>query len=500
MKILTGKTIQEADRYTIEHEPISSLDLMERASETLAQWIANHIAQESVLLFVVGKGNNGGDGLAVARMLHGAGFDCRVALIFEPEQLSEQCRQNLERLPAEIPVSQGLDFDIDPEVVIVDALLGTGVRGEVRGVVAEAIERINESGCLVVSIDIPSGMLTEYGNTADRIMVHASVTLTLEFPKLALLLPEAGEAVGQLEILPIGLSETFIEQVASPYVYVDEELVRNIILSRPRFGHKGCFGHALLICGSEGRVGAAVLATGAALRSGCGLVTVHLPREERFAVQANYPAALVSCDPGAWFTQLPAQIDRYTAIGIGPGLGRHVESVEGLRAVLQCGKSLILDADALNLLAEQSDLLAQVPSGSILTPHLGELRRLIGDWTSDQQRNEKVQELAHRLASIVVVKGAHTMVCSLEGICYFNSTGDAGMAKGGSGDVLTGLITGLRARGYQALEAAILGVYLHGLAGDKAADYYGQEGMNAGDLADFIGESWLELEDRPFES
>ena len=201
MKILTGKTIQEADRYTIEHEPISSLDLMERASETLAQWIANHIAQESILLFVVGKGNNGGDGLAVARMLHGAGFDCRVALIFEPEQLSEQCRQNLERLPAEIPVSQGLDFDIDPEVVIVDALLGTGVRGEVRGVVAEAIERINESGCLVVSIDIPSGMLTEYGNTADRIMVHASVTLTLEFPKLALLLPEAGEAVGQLEIL-----------------------------------------------------------------------------------------------------------------------------------------------------------------------------------------------------------------------------------------------------------------------------------------------------------
>ena len=494
MKILTGKTIQEADRYTIEHEPISSLDLMERASETLAQWIANHIAQESVLLLVVGKGNNGGDGLAVARMLHGAGFDCRVALIFEPEQLSEQCRQNLERLPAEIPVSQGLDFDIDPEVVIVDALLGTGVRGEVRGVVAEAIERINESGCRVVSIDIPSGMLTEYGNTADRIMVHASVTLTLEFTKLALLLPEAGEAVGQLEVLPIGLSETFIDQAASPYVYVDEELIRNIILPRPRFGH------ALLICGSEGMVGAAVLASGAALRSGCGLVTVHLPREERFAVQANYPAALVSCDPGAWFTQLPAQIDRYTAIGIGPGLGRHTESVKGLRAVLQCGKPLILDADALNLLAEQPDLLAQIPAGSILTPHLGELRRLIGDWTSDQQRNEKVQELARRLTSIVVVKGAHTMICTPEGTCYFNSTGNAGMAKGGSGDVLTGLITGLRARGYNALEAAILGVYLHGVAGDKAADYYSQEGMNAGDLADFIGEGYRELEDHPFEN
>ena len=247
-------------------------------------------------------------------------------------------------------------------------------------------------------------------------------------------------------------------------------------------------------------VGAAVLASGAALRSGCGLVTVHLPREERFAVQANYPAALVSCDPGAWFTQLPAQIDRYTAIGIGPGLGRHTESVKGLRAVLQCGKPLILDADALNLLAEQPDLLAQIPAGSILTPHLGELRRLIGDWTSDQQRNEKVQELARRLTSIVVVKGAHTMICAPEGTCFFNSTGNAGMAKGGSGDVLTGLITGLRSRGYNALEAAILGVYLHGVAGDKAADYYGQEGMNAGDLADFIGEGYRELEDHPFEN
>ena len=193
-------------------------------------------------------------------------------------------------------------------------------------------------------------------------------------------------------------------------------------------------------------------------------------------------------------------IDRYTAIGTGPGLGRHAESVEGLRAVLQCGKPLILDADALNLLAEHPDLLVQVPAGSILTPHLGELSRLIGDWTSDQQRNEKVQELARRLTSIVVVKGAHTMICAPEGTCYFNSTGNAGMAKGGSGDVLTGLITGLRSRGYNALEAAILGVYLHGVAGDKAADYYGQEGMNAGDLADFIGEGYRELEDHPFEN
>ena len=296
MKILTGTAIREADRFTIEHEPIESLALMERASEAIAQWICNHISQDVPLLFVVGKGNNGGDGLAVARMLHKVGYLCEAVVVFGRDQLSTECRTNLGRLPKGVRVSTRFDTLPDSGTVIVDALLGTGVRGKVTGLAADAIRQINASGCRVLSIDVPSGMVTEYGNLPGRLIVHADVTLTLEFPKLSLLLPEAGECAGVVTVLPIGLSEAYMEQVGTPYFYVDEELIRKMLLPRPRFGHKGCFGHALLVCGSEGMVGAAVLAAGAALRSGCGLVTVHLPREERVALQANHPAAMVSGD------------------------------------------------------------------------------------------------------------------------------------------------------------------------------------------------------------
>ena len=494
MKILTGTAIREADRFTIEHEPIESLALMERASEAIAQWICNHISQDVPLLFVVGKGNNGGDGLAVARMLHKVGYLCEAVVVFGRDQLSTECRTNLGRLPKGVRVSTRFDTLPDSGTVIVDALLGTGVRGEVTGLAADAIRQINASGCRVLSIDVPSGMVTEYGNLPGRLIVHADVTLTLEFPKLSLLLPEAGECAGVVTVLPIGLSEAYMEQVGTPYFYVDEELIRKMLLPRPRFGHKGCFGHALLVCGSEGMVGAAVLAPGPALRSGCGLVTVHLPREERVALQANHPAAMVSGDEQPCFSHLPQQPQRFTAIGVGPGLGQRLQTARALEALLQCGRPMVIDADALNLLAADPGLQELVPAGSILTPHPGELRRLVGEWEDDADRNERVRQLARRLSAYVVVKGAHTMVCTPEGICYFNPTGNAGMAKGGSGDVLTGLITGLLARGYPPLPAALVGVYLHGKAGDKATQYYGQEGVNAGDLADFIGETWAEWE------
>ncbi len=285
-----------------------------------------------------------------------------------------------------------------------------------------------------------------------------------------------------------------MEQTSTPDFYLDEASVLKTLLPRPWSGHKGCFGHALLVCGSEGMIGAAVLAASGALRSGCGLVTVHLPREERASLQARYPAALVNVDEQAHFSQLPQRLQRFTAIGVGPGLGLHPDTSKALEALLPCGRPMVLDADALTLLAAGPHLQELVPAGSILTPHLGELRRLVGEWGSDADRDDRVRNLARRLSAYVVMKGAHTMICTPESVRYFNTTGNAGMAKGGSGDVLTGLITGLLARGFPPLSAAIVGVYLHGKAGDKAAQHYGQEGMNAGDLADFIGEVWAEWE------
>ena len=493
MKILTGSQIREADQYTIEHEPIESLALMERASEVIAQWICNNIPQEQPLAFFIGKGNNGGDGLAVARMLHNVGYSCSVYVLFDKRQLSVECRYNLERLPHGVRV-QGMDrVEVAEDAVAIDALLGTGVRGGLSEPVRGAIALVNGLGCRVISIDLPSGMLSEYGN-AGREIVYADVTLTLEFPKLALLLSEAGEAAGEIVILPIELDENYKRQARSPYYYADGRYVSELVLPRSRFAHKGTYGHALLVCGSHGMMGAAVLATGAALRSGCGLVTAHVPAEERFVLHTSCPSALVSGDPMSVFSRLPDDMTKYAAVGIGSGVGKHDLSVRAFEALLSCGMPMVIDADALNMLAARPELAGSMPPGCVLTPHLGELRRLVGTWNDDQDRIEKVRTFAARYGCCMVVKGAHTMVCSPDGQLYFNATGNPGMAKGGSGDVLTGYIAGLLARGYEPLSAALLGVYVHGAAGDKAAAYYGQEGMNAADLIDFLGEALAEIQ------
>ena len=494
MKILTGERIREADRYTIEHEPVESLALMERASEAIARWISIRIGTECPLVFFIGKGNNGGDGLAVARMLYGMGYICSVYMLFGKNDLSEECRCNFERLPEGINIAAIEECPVMAgNTVVVDAMLGTGVHGDVAEPISGAIRTINTSGCRVISIDLPSGMLSEFGN-AGRETVRASVTLTLEFPKLCLLLPESGEAAGEVEVLPIGLSAEYMQQVSSPYRYVDEAFVRSLILPRSLYAHKGTYGHLLLVCGSEGMAGAAVLAAGAALRSGCGLVTVRLPRSERFAVHAGCPSAVVSLDPEPVFSALPSEMDSYRAVGAGCGMGRHPLSARALERLLHCGKPTVLDADALNLLADCPALRERIPAGSVLTPHPGELRRLIGTWADDREKIDKVKRLAADHGCFVVVKGAHTMTCTPEGNLYFNSSGNPGMAKGGSGDVLTGYLSGLLARGYDPLSAALLGVFVHGRAGDKAADCYGQEGMNAADIVEFLGEAFAGIE------
>lgn len=486
MKILTGTQIKEADRYTIEHEPVSSIDLMERASVRIYEWISSNIRKESPLLFLVGKGNNGGDGLAVARLLSEKGYSCSVHIPFDRSELTEECLYNLNRLPSNVAV---VPFeDIDKNTIIIDSLLGTGVKGKLKEPLLSVIEKVNSLDNKVISIDLPSGMMSEFENNTQTI-VQADVTLTLEFPKLAMLLPEAGEYCGNMRILPIGLSKEYIEEAHSLYRYITSEIIQELKPKRETFAHKGTYGHALLICGSKGMVGAAVLSTGAVLRSGCGLVTLHIPAEERFAVQVNHPSAILSLDAQPYFSSPPHDLSKYSAIGIGSGMGQAHQTIEAFKALLQSIHQipLVIDADALNIIAEHYRLKQLIPENSILTPHLGELRRLVGDWKDEEEKLSLVRKLAATLKSIVVVKGAHTMVCLPDGMCYFNSTGNSGMAKGGSGDVLTGYITGLLARGCTAKQAAILGVYIHGLAGDKAAEKYGLEAMNSKDIIDFLG-------------
>ncbi|GAB6007940.1 NAD(P)H-hydrate dehydratase [Dysgonomonas reticulitermitis] len=482
MKILTGTQIKEADRYTIENEPIASIDLMERASNAISHWISVNINKQYPFLFLIGKGNNGGDGLAVARILSQEGYNCSVLLAFDNAVMTDEWKINLDRLPMEVkPV--GPDF-ISADTIIVDSLLGTGVTGEVKEPLLSVINKINSLPNKVISIDLPSGMKSEFGNK-NQIIVKSDITLTLEFPKLAMLLPEAGGFCGKIEILPIGLSAEYLRRSGSAYTYITKEFIDNIILRRDKFAHKGTYGHALLICGSRGMAGAAILSTGAALRSGCGLVTTHIPAEERFSVQAAYPSALFSLDDESCFSELPDNISKYTSVGIGCGLGQSHDTEEAFKKLLNAFyKPMVIDADALNIISENSKMKQSIPKGSILTPHLGELTRLVGVWHSEEEKIALVRRLASNLKSIIIVKGAHTMICLPDGECYFNPTGNSGMAKGGSGDVLTGYITGLLARGYNSSHAAILGVYIHGLAGDRAAEIYGMDAMNSKDLID----------------
>jgi NAD(P)H-hydrate epimerase len=490
MKIFTEGQIKEADRYTIQHEPITSIDLMERASHTIADWICDNIDKQIPLLFLIGKGNNAGDGLAVARMLCEKNFECSVYLSCGENFTTEECSINFKRLPSTVRFVDS-PTPTNEQTVIIDALLGSGVSGQVKEPFASVIEQINSLRNMVIAIDLPSGMPTEpfcRDMTLDhRRIIKADVSLTLEFPKLSMMFPEMGEYAGTITVLPIGLSKQYIDNTKTPYIYIDQTLIDSLKSRRTKFGHKNVYGHALLVCGSKNMIGAAMLATGAALRSGCGLVSVHLPYSERIALQTRFPSAILSFDRSDKFSSVPEYINKYDAIGTGCGLGTHRDTATAFEMLLKSSEvSMVIDADALNLLSMNTTLLKYIPKNSILTPHLGELKRLIGEWDCETERCRKTTALSSEIQSIIIVKGAHTAVHLPDGTTYFNSTGNAGMAKAGSGDVLTGLLTGLLARGYSAWETAVMGVYFHGLAGDKACKYYGRESMNSLDLIDFM--------------
>ena len=539
MKILTGKDIREADLYTIEHEPVAGIELMERAALALEAEIAaaaettedqKTAAEAPEYLIIAGKGNNGGDGLAVARLLRGRFGDTRsisVILLAAPDQLSPDCRHNLALLPPDIAVfyldgghitADGSEFPPEQlfrgNTVVIDAILGTGVTGAVRGAALQAIRLVNEHSrrCrMVISIDMPSGLPTEPRNreeAAGADTIAADLTLTIEFPKLSLLLPETGRYAGRLRTVHIGLDRRFMDSRESAYAAVDTAYVPTLLQPRGEFDHKGTRGHALVIAGSAEYLGAAILCTGAALRSGCGLVSVHIPAAGRSAMLISHPAAIVSADGAPVFSSLPADLGKYSAVAVGPGIGRSETAAAALEKLLACLpqhpeiRTTVLDADALNIISERPEMMSMIPEGSVLTPHVGELSRLLraagncglledvapagAPWCDDLHKVALVRQFCARLKSVIVLKGAHTMVCSPDGRCFFNMSGNPGMAKGGSGDVLTGLVAGLAARGYDSLSAAILGVWFHGLAGDAAASLRGMEAMNAEDILENI--------------
>jgi hydroxyethylthiazole kinase-like uncharacterized protein yjeF len=499
MKILNASQIREWDKYTTTNEPVASIKLMERAAAACVKWLLENNYTKRHFTIFCGKGNNGGDGLAIARLLAAKGSTVTVYILENGIPGSEDFQQNLTKLKkkpvTDIHYIQGEEHfhPFSYGEIIIDALFGTGLNRPVEGLAQKLIDYINASGCEIISIDMPSGLYADEsskGNTT----IHATHTLSFQCYKPAFLVAENARAVGNVHVLDISLHQQFYNDLFTTYEITDTEIIKAIYKPRNRFSHKGHYGHAALIAGSTGMMGAAVLAAKGCLRSGVGKLTCYTPKTGYEIMQISVPEAMCSIAGFKDYIEVAEGLSTFNAVGIGPGIGLYESHFQLLQSVIaQYKKPIVFDADALTLIAQNKDLLNQLPPYSIITPHPKEFERLFGKTNHDFETLQLVQTKAKEHKLVIVLKGHHSFIATPGGKGFFNSTGNAGMATGGSGDVLTGILTSLLAQGYGEVEAAILGVYLHGLAGDFAAKKYSQQAMVAGDIAESLGEAFNKI-------
>lgn len=502
MKIFSAAQIRAWDQYTIQNEPISSYDLMERASTKFVEWfIAEYPNTDQPIYIFCGSGNNGGDGLAVARLLHQVFyqptvFQCSIGT------RSEDCEKNYQRLKVLKTIELQTIQKEDPfpklthQNLVIDAIFGSGLNRPVQGYWAGLIEHINVNSGETIALDIPSGLFSDT-TSQGQVTILAKATLSFEKPKLSFFFPENHKAVGNWAFTSIGLHATYDQETQSRYHLITETGIKSRIRPRNKYDHKGTYGHALLVVGSYGKIGAGVLAAKACLRTGVGLLTVNAPKCGYEILQSQVPEAMVVADPQEDFWSKVPKLDHYKAIGIGCGLGQEKPSLEALEEVLKTTESpIVLDADALNIIAQNPHWLSEIPPNSILTPHPKEFQRLFGETRNDFERLELLSSKAVEHELILLLKGAHTVIALPNGECHFNNTGNPGMATGGSGDVLTGMITSLLAQGYSSVDATIVGVHLHGKAGDLAAEDFSENALLPSDLILYIGKVFKSLNDK----
>jgi hydroxyethylthiazole kinase-like uncharacterized protein yjeF len=498
MKILTAQQMREADAYTIEHEPVASIDLMERAADSFSyHW---SVYGKDKLFIFCGPGNNGGDGLAIARIFNEDKSGVEIYII-NSDKYSEDFKVNEKRFTENhserihyIKTTKDIPIITDNDGVI-DAIFGTGLSKPVTGLAADVIRHINSSRATVISIDMPSGLFADAHTPAEHAVVHATKTFTFQSPKLAFFFPENVARVGEWEVLDIGLDKEFIAKLPSLKTVITEELVQSFLKTRKKFSHKGDYGHALLITGGYGKMGAAVMMTQACLRMGTGLTTVHVPKHGVPIIQTGAPEAMAQIDFHEKYFTDNIEPDKYSAVGIGPGIGTEEPTQTALKHLMLYEKKvpLVLDADALNIIGMNKDWLRIIPHHSILTPHPKEFARLTYAAPNDFARHEMQIEFSKAHNVYVVLKGAYTCITTPEGEAFFNTTGNPGMAKGGSGDVLTGMLTALLAQGYSPFETCLLGVFMHAMAGDLAAEKLGMDGMIATDIIEALPGAWKSL-------
>jgi NAD(P)H-hydrate epimerase len=500
VKIFPTKQVSLIDKYTIDNEPVLSLNLMERAAGQVFKWIQQNFPDKKVKVFA-GPGNNGGDALALARMLLESKRDVVIYLVNPSGKFSPDSRTNLDKLLKMISENKIIFLsddstvfaELDEDDLVIDGPFGSGLNRQLEGLPLNVVQHINQSSAVVVSIDMPSGMFGEDNSTnKPDAVVHADFTLTFQFPKLAFLLSDYGEFTGQWEILDIGLHPKAIEKFQTDYYFLTTEDITPKLKKRRRFSHKGDYGHALLLSGSYGKMGAAILASRGCMKSGTGLLTTHVPHYGYHIIQISVPEAMVSIDRSDILISEFPDLSSFNAIGIGPGIGKKPNTATALKELLPAigDKPLVMDADALNLTAENKDLLGLLPEKCIITPHPKEFDRLAGKSNSHYERLGKAIDFAKKYNIVVVLKTAYTSIVMPDGRVIFNSTGNPGMATAGSGDVLTGVILGLLAQGYSVEDAAVTGVFIHGLAGDIAAGESSEQGVTATDIIDNLSHAF----------
>ena len=456
MKILNSKKMHELDALTMERQGLSPSELMERASEKLTAEIVKIVPVESRIKIFCGSGNNGGDGLCIARMLYNQGYD--YVTVYKVKDFAAED-----------------DFpEISPDDIVVDAVFGTGLNREITGLLAKLVEKINISGARVIAVDIPSG-LSDFA-VLPQTVIKADTTLKIHTPAVSMLLPENEDIVGELKIVGIGLESA--ENFDSPYNFLTQGEVKKMLKPRKKFSHKGTFGHSLLIAGEYLKGGAAVLCARACHRAGAGLVTVHTDEKLVNILQTATPETMLSVGENL-------DLEKFTVVGIGPGIGQSCAAEELVKKVLSSGRPAVFDADALNIIAAKK-LHSLVPENSVLTPHVKEFERLFGKTANAFERLELLRQKASDLKCVIVLKGAYSQIATPDGEVFFNSTGNPGMATAGSGDVLTGIITGLLSQKYNSVDAAKIGVFVHGLSGDLAAEKKGCQGLIASDIIEMI--------------
>lgn len=513
MRLFTSEQIREINSATCESQNISSIDLMERAASAVSCEIISRFLPSRRIVVIAGPGNNGGDALAVARLLYEQGYHKIEVFLFNVTgKLSHDCDEERKKLIC----IDGIDFTevrreftppyLGPNDVIVDGMFGSGLRDRLTGGFAAFAKYMNESGSYIISIDVPSGLFGEWNNekTIRRDMVHANLTLAMQVPRLSFFFEEYAPVVGDWKVLDIDLDERKMKEISSDYMLVESRSVRPLLRKRLPFTGKRDYGSALIFAGSTGMMGAAVMSARSCLRSGAGLVTLHGPGGGLNIAQTAVPESMYEPDRNEHVISDMTMHHEHQAVAVGPGLGTNDRSVDALERLLNtCKSPLVLDADALNCISKKPALLNMLPANTILTPHVGEFDRLFGEHTNSESRLKKAIEMARFYNVFIVLKGHYTATVRPTGRVYFNSTGNPGMATAGAGDVLTGVITAFLAQGYKPEHAATIGVYVHGLAGDLAAEAKGEYGMIAGDISGYVGRAIrciIERESIPSES